>query len=253
MNRTKPVHNGNRLPDPLFLAGVPVHPFESYRHAVDCIARRIESQTRTFCVAVNPEKAYRASHDDEVASLLKRADICICDGIGIALAAKVIHGRRIRRCTGIQLFFGLIQEASRKGWNVFLLGASRESNELACSNLLKKYPGLRIVGHRDGYFKDSGAVVNEINSAKPDMLFVAMGSPRQESWIARHRNSLDVPFRMGVGGSFDVAAGKVKGAPGIFRRTGTEFLYRLMRDPGRWRRQLALPRFVIEVMKRKAA
>ena len=231
--------------------GVSVHPFESYRHAVDCIAGRIAAGIRTFCLAINPEKVYRAGRSEETAGLLGRADIRICDGVGVALAARVLCRRRIARCTGIQLFFDLIAEASVRGWGIFMLGASKDSNDLACRNLLRKYPALRIVGRRDGYFENSAAVVNEVNLAGPEILFVAMGSPRQEAWIIEHRNELDVAFCMGVGGSFDVVSGKAAWAPGLFRRTGTEFLYRLLKEPKRWRRQLALPLFAAEVFKAK--
>lgn len=231
--------------------GVSVHPFESYRHAVDCIAERIAAGVKTFCLAINPEKVYRAGRSEEAAGLLGRADIRICDGVGVALAARVLCRRRIVRCTGIQLFFDLVAEASVRKWNIFLLGASQESNELACRNLLERYPGLRIVGRLNGYFEDSAAVVNEINLARPEILFVAMGSPRQEAWIIEHRDALAVPFCMGVGGAFDVVSGKAMWAPGLFRRTGTEFLYRLLKEPKRWRRQLALPLFAAEVFKEK--
>lgn len=251
VNPPAPFSETAEVPEPLSVMGMPVHPFESYGHAVRCIAGRIESGVRTFCTAINPEKVYRAIHDPEIACLLRRADMCICDGIGIVLAARILHGRRIARCTGIRLFLELIREAPRRGWTIFLVGASAESNALACWNLQKRYPRLRIVGHRDGFFEDSAAVVGEINAAEPDMLFVATGSPRQEKWISQHADELAVPFRMGIGGALDVLSGKAKRAPKLFRTTGMEFLYRLLKQPGRWRRQVTYPMFMAEVFRRK--
>ena len=157
----------------------------------------------------------------------------------------------IARITGISLFFQLIQTAAVKGWKVFLLGASPDSNQGAFDTLSAQYPGLKIVGHIDGFFQDSQEVVRQVNASGADIVFVAMGSPKQEFWIAEHREAIDAPFCMGVGGTFDVVSGKAKWAPSFFRKTGTEWLYRLLSDPRRWRRQLVLPRFAWLVLKAK--
>lgn len=231
--------------------GIRVSPYESYSDVLEYVGESIATRRRSYCVAINPEKVYRALKDSRVRAALDQADIRICDGIGIVLAARLLYGRRIRRCTGVDLFFELIAAAARNRWKVFLLGASAESNATACSKLRQRYPGLRIVGRRDGYFQDPMGVVRQINESQPDLLFVAMGSPRQELWIAKHREALKPPFCMGVGGSFDVVAGKAKRAPGIFRKTGTEFIFRLATQPRRWRRQLALPLFVAALLQSK--
>lgn len=232
------------LPTPLPLMGVKVTPFESYRHALMSIREIIESQTKGFSAAINPEKIYRAHHDDQVKSLLNLADVCICDGIGAAFAARILHGRKICRITGIALFFALIKEAADRGWRVFLLGAEPEVNRIATQQLKGDFPSLQIVGGQDGYFKDTEKVVQAINDSGAQLLFVAMGSPRQEQWITDNRKDIDAPFCMGIGGTFDVVAGKVEWAPAFFQKTGTEWLYRLVREPKRWRRQLALPKFI---------
>jgi len=239
------------FPKPLFIMGTKVVPFESYDHVLKCVESSVACGRKTFCVAINPEKAYRALHDPALRAAVEQADIGVCDGVGIALAARLLYGRRLRRCTGVDLFMELIGLAARKKWKVFLLGASTESNEQACRALLARYPGLQIAGSRDGYFKEAKAVVEEINASGADLLFVAMGSPRQELWIAEHRDAINAPFCMGVGGTFDVISGRVKRAPRIFRKTGTEFLFRLFTDPRRWKRQLALPLFMVGVLKQK--
>lgn len=234
----------NTIPEPLSLMGVKVTPFESYEHAINAVTNLLVTGNKSFSVAINPEKIYRANHDHQVRELLNKAEICICDGIGAAIAVRFLHGRTIERVTGVSLFFELIKAATEKQWRVFLLGASPDVNEMAAQKLQFDYPSLQIVGHHDGFFQDSGTVVDEINKSDAQMVFVAMGSPKQEIWIIENRDKINAPFCMGVGGTFDVVCGNVEWAPVFFRRTGTEWLYRLAKEPTRWRRQLALPKFL---------
>jgi N-acetylglucosaminyldiphosphoundecaprenol N-acetyl-beta-D-mannosaminyltransferase len=166
----------------------------------------------------------------------------------VALAVRLLHGRSIGRVTGVQLFFDLIAAAEQEKLRVFLLGASPESNERTYRSLLERRPRLDIVGRHHGYFDSDESIVEMINAAEPEMLFVAMGSPKQEYWMARHRNRLNVAFMMGVGGAFDVASGNVKRAPALFRRTGTEFLYRFYRQPRRFINMVPLSRFALAVL-----
>jgi N-acetylglucosaminyldiphosphoundecaprenol N-acetyl-beta-D-mannosaminyltransferase len=213
------------------------------------ILERIEQREKTFCVAINPEKIYRAQTDPSLCALIEQANVHICDGVGAAIAARLLYGQRVARITGVQLFLDLIAAAEVHGLRVYLLGASSASNKLACCRLRQQHPRLMIAGNRDGFFSDHGAVVAEINACAADMVFVAMGSPRQEKWIAEHRARIEAPFCMGVGGTFDVVSGQVPRAPAICRRTGTEFLYRLAREPKRWKRQLCLPLFMAAVLR----
>jgi N-acetylglucosaminyldiphosphoundecaprenol N-acetyl-beta-D-mannosaminyltransferase len=169
----------------------------------------------------------------------------------VAIAARVLHGRKVARVTGVELFTKLLIRAEAEDLAVFLLGASPESNAGACKEIGQMCPRLRIVGSQHGYFDDDAKVVETINASAADMLFVAMGSPRQEKWIASHRDELAVPFRMGVGGSFDVLSGTAKRAPQVFCRTGTEFLYRFVKEPKRWRRELHALAFCARVFRAK--
>ena len=242
-----------KLPKALPLMILHVTPFLSYRHACACIEGLIESREKAFSVAVNPEKLFKSENDQKLADLINSAQIFICDGIGAAVACLLLHGRFLRRITGVSLFYELVNAALTKGWKIYLLGASAEVNEGACKELLAKYPGLKIVGNHDGYFDDSEEVIREVNDSGADILFVAMGSPKQESWIAENRDKINAFFCMGVGGTFDVVSGKVKWAPAFFRKTGTEWLYRLLSEPKRWRRQLALPKFLWLLFKYKLA
>lgn len=240
------------IPTPLNVMGIPVVPFESYDHALECVERTIESGRKSFWVAINPIKIYNAWHKRELRDLLQQTDVGICDGVGVSITSRILNGRSIKRCTGCDLFFRLLARASQKGWGVYLLGASAQSNAAARSQLQKMHPDLKIVGWQDGYFEDSQAVVEQINSSGASLLFVAMGSPRQEHWISRHRHEIDANFCMGVGGSFDVAAGGLRRAPKVFRMTGTEFLFRLVMEPRkRLRIQKVLLAYSLRVIQKK--
>lgn len=241
----------SQMPGSVSVMGVNLVPFRSYSQASQCIGSAIETGNKMFCVAINPEKVYRALHDPSLRKVLSEADIGICDGVGVAIAARILNGVTLRRCTGVDLFLTLIDLAARRGLRVFLLGASHQSNAGAYSELLRRHPNLRIVGRQDGYFEDSSAVVDQINATRADLLFVAMGSPKQEYWISRHRDRITARFCMGVGGTFDVLSGQARRAPAFFRKTGTEFLFRLITDPRRWRRQVVLILFIFKVLAMK--
>ncbi len=213
------------------------------------MVERVRRGQKTFCVALTPEKSQRAHRDEQLKEIIKSAELQICDGVGVAIAARVLHGRKVARVTGVELFTKLIARAETEDLGVFLLGASPESNAGACEALRGMYPALRIVGSQHGYFDDDAEIVDTINASRADLLFVAMGSPRQEKWIAGNRSRLDAPFCMGVGGSFDVVSGTAKRAPRLFRRTGTEFLYRFMKEPQRWRRELYALAFCARVFR----
>jgi N-acetylglucosaminyldiphosphoundecaprenol N-acetyl-beta-D-mannosaminyltransferase len=244
--------NSTCMPEPLSVTGVPVVPFSTYDQALECAEKAISSNRRSFWVAVNPIKIYHAWHTPELLGLLRQTDACFCDGVGVSIASRILNGRGIKRITGCDLFFKLLSLASRKQWGVYLLGASPESNAAAREAIQKMHPDLKVVGWQDGYFKDSQAVVEKINRSGADLLFVAMGSPKQEYWIARHRQAIHACFCMGVGGSFDVAAGNVKRAPRIFRMTGTEFLFRFIMEPRkRLSSQGILLSFLTQVIGRK--
>jgi exopolysaccharide biosynthesis WecB/TagA/CpsF family protein len=241
------------LPEPLEVMGVPVVPFESYDQALDCADRIIESGGKSLWVAINPIKMYHAWRKPELREFLRRTDVGICDGVGVSIASKILRGQSMVRCTGCDLFFKLIERASQREWGVYMLGASAEVNAAARAQLQKKYPGLKIVGWQDGYFKDSGKVIEHINASDVNVLFVAMGSPKQEEWIGKHWHLIHTNICMGVGGSFDIAAGRLKRAPKVFRMTGTEFLYRLVSEPRkRWPIQKVLLPFFLQVMGKKA-
>lgn len=247
------LEKSTHIPKPVDVMGIPVVPFESYEQALKCVEDIIKSNLKSLWVAINPVKIYHSWHKPELLELMREADIGICDGVGVSIANKILHGHSIKRCTGCDLFFKLIAEASRKEWTVYMLGASNESNTAARINLQKKFPNLKIVGWHNGYFKDSNEIIEQINSTGANLLFVAMGSPMQENWIQNNWQAIKANICMGVGGSFDIASGSLRRAPKLFRMTGTEFLYRLISEPRkRWRIQKVLLPYFLQVIGKKA-
>jgi len=235
---------------PLDVLGVDFLPLESYAQAVAALEDRLRARQRTVVVAVNPEKVYRAWQDPEMSALVQRADVRICDGAGLAVVASLLHRRRVTRITGADLFDAMVARAAEAGWRVFLLGASEQVNAVAAAELSRRHPRLRLAGRHHGFFESSDEPCRAIDRSEADVVFVAMGSPRQERWMAEHAPRCHPAVWMGVGGTLDVLAGHAVRAPRWMRSIGVEFLYRLVTDPRRWRRQVALPLFMAEAARR---
>lgn len=214
--------------------------------AVERVAAFIRAGGAHQVVTLNPEYLYRARREPHLLEVVRRAALVTADGIGIVWAARVLGRPLPERVTGIDLLLALAARAAREGWRVFLLGALPGVADAAAANLTARYPGLQVVGTHHGYFapEEELQVVARIRAARPDVLFAALGAPKQEVWLARHLAALQVPVAMGVGGSFDVLAGWVKRAPAWLRRLHLEWLGRLLYEPRRWRRMLVLPKFV---------
>lgn len=204
-----------------------------------------------FIVAVNPEKFMRVEQDHELKKIIQEAQLVIPDGVGVLYAAKIKGYELSGRVTGFDLMQSMISLAAINGYRVFLLGAAPGVAEKASQVLKARHPELNIVGIRDGYFKDEDEVINEINETQPDILFTAMGTPKQEKWLTGNKEKLKVPVCMGVGGSFDVVAGNIERAPEYMQNLGLEWLHRLLKEPSRIVRMSNLPKFVFRVIKGK--
>lgn len=220
---------------------------ENYNELIPKIFGRIETKEKSLIVAINPEKIIKAKEDPALKKLLNDAEFQIPDGIGVILASKIQKGQITSRVTGVDMMLRLCEEAAQRQKPIFLYGGKPGVAEKAAKKLKEMHPQIIIAGTQDGYEKDNQRVIDKINEAKPDLLFVAMGSPKQENWINANRDQLHPTIYQGVGGSFDVLAGTVKRAPKSFQKAGLEWLYRLMKEPKRLKRQLALPLFLIEV------
>lgn len=221
----------------------------TYDEIIKQLKDRIATKKTSTIIAVNPEKLVAAERDIHLKELINSATFQIPDGTGVLLASKLNGGKIRSRVTGIDMMERLIQFAANENHRVYLYGAKEEVVSLAKVNLEKSYPKLEIVGYSNGYETDNKMLVQKINDSKATLLFVALGSPRQELWIRDHMDLLpDVKVFQGVGGSFDVFAGHVKRAPKLFRKLGLEWFYRLITDPRRIKRQLVLPLFLFKII-----
>lgn len=202
-------------------------------------------------VTVNPIMVMKGLEDARFMTVLKEAELVVPDGTGIVWAAKTKGTPVAERVAGYDLLHELLQAGQHHRWRVYLLGASPEVIAEAVRRLNVQYPQLDIVGYHDGYFTSDQdqRIIEEIRQAAPQLLFVANDLDRQDPWIHQYKAQLRVPVMMGVGGSFDVIAGKIKRAPVLFQKLRLEWFYRLIKQPTRFVRMLALPRFVIAVMR----
>ena len=232
------------MPKRIEILGVPLDcvTMESAIHYADQLIRERKSAA---ILAVNPEKVIKCLDNPEFHKLINNAGLLIPDGIGVVLAARMLGERGIKRVPGAELMPGLCELAEREGYTIFLFGATPEVNEQACEVIRSTYPGIKLVGQQHGYLahEDMEGFIDRLKQLSPDILFVALGSPKQEQWIMQYLPELNISVCQGVGGTFDVLSGNVRRAPWIFRSMNLEWLYRLLASPKRLIRQTALPRF----------
>ena len=198
-----------------------------------------------YVVTPNPEIVWLARKMPELKTAVNGADLVIPDGIGVIYAARILGTPLKERVPGIELAEALIASASAEDMSVFLLGAKPGVAERAAENLCGKYPGLRIAGCGDGYFKEDAPVLARLRESGARLILVCLGFPRQELWMAAHRDEVGPAVMLGVGGSMDVFAGDVKRAPEAWCRAGLEWLYRLLSQPSRIKRMIKLPVFLL--------
>jgi len=212
-------------------------------------ARSAQTHCRQVCT-VNPEFIVDARRSPEFAAVLARADLRVPDGIGVLWAARMQGVRLPERVTGSDGIYDICKRAAREGWRVYFLGAAPGVAQHTAEILSELYPGLRVAGCFPGSPSDTSwpEIAERLTVARPDILFVAYGHPRQDHWIDRHRHELPVAVALGVGGAFDFVAGVTPRAPRWMRDLGLEWLYRLIRQPWRWRRMAKLPVFGATVL-----
>ena len=201
----------------------------------------IEARTPAQHVSVNAAKLVSLRSDARLREIMGRAELATADGMSVVWASRLLGDTLPTRVAGIDLMSRLLELAEQEGYRVYILGARAEVLERAVANIRRRHPTLVVAGYRDGYFADADAahVATEIRSSQPDILFVAMSSPRKEYFVDEHREALGTPLLVGVGGSVDVWAGVARRAPAWMQAAGLEWLYRLIQEPRRlWRRYL---------------
>lgn len=223
----------------------------TYNELKKCVKNDIEQKRKSYIVTINPEKVIKASKDESLKRILNDAKYQIPDGVGIIYASKIKKGKIKSRITGIDTMEMICSLANEENFRIFMYGAEQEVIEKAKINLEKKYKNINICGCINGYEKDTQKIIDKINKSNADILFVALGSPKQELFIAKNIDKINCKILLGVGGSFDVISGKKKRAPKWMRKKGLEWLYRLIKEPKRFFRQTRLISFIFDVFLEK--
>jgi N-acetylglucosaminyldiphosphoundecaprenol N-acetyl-beta-D-mannosaminyltransferase len=202
----------------------------------------IRHNSHCHIVVVNAAKVVKAQKDQELYDVIHQADLVGADGVPVVWASKILGDALPGRINGTDLMERLFIESAQRGWMLYLLGARQEVIDIAVKKLRRDLPSINIVGFRNGYFdsvEEEKRVVEEINKTKPHVLLLGFGTPMKEKWVKRHKDALNVPIIHGVGGSFDIVGGLTKRAPKWMQRSGLEWLYRFIQEPGRmWKRYL---------------
>lgn len=222
--------------------------------AVDEIGRRVQSRQTTQVVTANAEILYEAARNPSLFLVLHDAGLVTADGMGPVLASRLLGQPLPERVAGYDLMHELADQGQRAGWRFYLLGARPEVVQAAATQLQQLYPGMVIAGYRDGYFTPEQVplVLHSIRESKADILFAAMGAPKQDLWLHQHLAASGATVGIGIGGSFDTLLGGPSArAPHWMQRAGLEWLHRLWRQPSRFWRMLALPKFVWAVLLQK--
>ena len=230
-------------------------PFDSMTvdQALDMLERYLDEPTNHVIVTPNPEGVMQATRNPAFKDALLAADLRLADGTGVVLASRYLRNPLPERVRGVDSIFTLLDRLASKDrkTTAYFLGGAPGTTEKAKANMEARYPNLSVIGHHHGFFSasDEPAILDELNQLKPDILLVCIGMPRAEIWAATHRN---IPARLTLclGGTLDIMAGNAKIAPSLMRKLGLEWLYRLIRQPSRIKRQLDIPRFVFAVIRK---
>jgi len=204
-----------------------------------------------YVVTPNPEIVEVCREDEDARAAINGADMVLADGIGVIYGAKILGTPLKGRVTGIGFAQALMARMAENGKSLFLLGAKPGIAQLAAEKLVETYPGLKIAGTHDGYFKEDAPVLEEIRASGADVVFVCLGAPKQEKWMRTNGEATGAHLLVGLGGCLDVFSGTVQRAPELFQKLGLEWFHRLLKDPKRIGRMMKLPVFMIHVFGEK--
>lgn len=231
------------------ILGVPVDMVD-YEEAGERLKGFLEKDGVSLIVTPNSEIVVNAGKNAQLMQAIESAEMVIPDGIGLVYASKILKHPLKERVTGIDFLGKSLKYLEETGKSVFLFGSKPGIADKAAEKMKQAYPKLRVVGTRNGYFKpeEEEEILEEINKAEPDLLCVALGSPKQELFVLKYKDRLKAKAAIGVGGSLDVWSGELKRAPEFYRKHGLEWLYRFIQEPSRYKRMAALPLFMMKVV-----
>lgn len=213
---------------------------------------KIDANDKCFIVTANPEIVMETVENPAYKKVVQAADYVVPDGIGVVIASRMYGKPLTERIAGVELMEDLLEYANEKGLSCYFLGGKAETNQLAVENITRKYPQLVVAGSHHGYFDlDDENVTAEVVSSEPDIVFAALGFPKQEFWIGENINSFSKGVFIGVGGSIDIFAGTVNRAPDFWIKLNLEWFYRLLKQPLRWKRMLKVFEFLFYAVRRK--
>ncbi|MFB3904128.1 MAG: WecB/TagA/CpsF family glycosyltransferase [Acidobacteriota bacterium] len=215
---------------------------------VEAAERFIQSRKPHYIAVVNVAKVVKMRSDRQLSNSVKSADLIGADGVPLVWASRLLGDPLPGRVNGTDLMYRLLDKADQKGYRVFFFGAREEILQAVLTRVRAEYPGVRIAGWQNGYFKpeDEWNIARKIRASRADILFIAFGTPKKEIWVGRYLRAMGVPVVHGVGGSFDVFAGLIPRAPVWMQKGGLEWLFRLLQEPGRmWKRYLVTNSFFI--------
>jgi N-acetylglucosaminyldiphosphoundecaprenol N-acetyl-beta-D-mannosaminyltransferase len=240
------------MQDKVYIMGAPIDKL-TFDETVRTLERRIQDEDRSklfHLITANPEIVMRFKEDAALQKVVREASHITADGIGLVLASRWLRNPVPERVSGYDLMIRLLELGDSQGWSFYIFGADEETNRMTAQNISVRYPGVKLAGRHNGFFprEEESRIVEDIAAAKPDVLLVALGAPAAEFLINRNNSKLGAKVAIGIGGSFDVVAGKVKRAPLLWRKLYLEWLYRLLSQPSRWRRQLVLPKFAVRTL-----
>lgn len=237
--------------------GVKIHN-TTLADVTDVLREYLKGDKISVIYTPNTEIVMAAKDDEDLKNLLNKADLIIPDGIGLIYGSRIKKKPLKERVTGFDTSMKLLDIANENSYSIFLLGGKEGVSKIAAENIEKDYTNIKIAGYQHGYFKGSHLglvdheeekeILHRINKANPDIIFVGLGFPMQEKWIDKNKDRLNSRVIIGNGGVIDILAGNAKRAPQIYQDLGLEWFYRLMKNPSRIKRQMAIPKFMLQVL-----
>lgn len=232
-----------------------------FQEAINIANRFLKEDRNHSIITPNTEIVMAAKDDEELRDIINGADLVIPDGIGLIYGSKMRGHPLKERVTGYDVSMELLKILNEIGGSLYMLGGKPGVTDKAEEKIKKDYENINIVGHHHGYFKgihrgmkgdpEELEIIEEINSLKPDIIFLGLGFPKQEMFINEYKDKLNSKIIIGNGGVMDILAGNMKRAPEIFIKLHLEWFYRLLKEPSRIKRQVAIPKFIFEILKNK--